>query len=317
MRQGRCPIWSTAAQVSDPDGSDGTRVSSDRAGGRYFLTGTTAELLKGVDRLSKAKLTTWLILQRRQGVEEPIVDSDVLESLSERSQLSVVERRDRLLLRLCETSIGIGEGINFSASNGEKNTDFLAHTESLEVHELTYLYGALEDMRFAKTKPGSRGRITALGYEYADSLSKRVVQVDQAFIAMWFDKSMDDVFKNGIRAGVRRAGYRPFRIDRKQHNNKIDDEIVAEIRRSRFLVVDFTQDEGNARGGVYYEAGFAHGLNIPVIFTCRADAIDYVHFDTRQFNHIFWETPEDLASQLSQRISATIGDGPGKTAQSS
>jgi hypothetical protein len=45
--------------------------------------------------------------------------------------------------------------------------------------------------------------------------------------------------------------------------------IVAEIRRSRFLVADFTSDiidltrEGSirkqalARGGVYYEAGFA------------------------------------------------------------
>ena len=105
-------------------------------------------------------------------------------------------------------------------------------------------------------------------------------------------------------------GYEPLRIDRKEHINKIDDEIIAEIRRSRFLVADFTQGESGARGGVYYEAGFAHGLNIPVIFTCQENAIGKVHFDTRQYNHITWKTPEELQARLAQRISATIGDGP-------
>jgi hypothetical protein len=53
------------------------------------------------------------------------------------------------------------------------------------------------------------------------------------------------------------------------HLNKVDDVIVAEIRRSRFLVADFTCEPGKVRGGVYFEAGFARGLNIPIIWTCR------------------------------------------------
>ena len=89
-----------------------------------------------------------------------------------------------------------------------------------------------------------------------------------------------------------------MRIDSKEHSNKIDDEIIAEIRRSRFVVADFTSEEDKPRGGVYYEAGFAMGLNIPVIWTCRADMIGNVHFDTRQFNHITWDDPEDLRVKL-------------------
>jgi hypothetical protein len=65
-----------------------------------------------------------------------------------------------------------------------------------------------------------------------------------------------------------------------------------------------------ARGGVYYEAGFAQGLNIPVIWVCRLDVIDHVHFDTRQFNHITWTDPQDLYAKLKNRIGAVIGDGP-------
>ncbi len=127
---------------------------------------------------------------------------------------------------------------------------------------------------------------------------------------MWFDKSMDDAYSNGISPAIRDAGYQPIRLDREQFNNKIDDEIIAAIRRARFVVADFTQADSGARGGVYYEAGFAHGRDIPVIFTCRENAISQVHFDTRQYNHITWATPDDLRKRLAERISATIGDGP-------
>ena len=132
---------------------------------------------------------------------------------------------------------------------------------------------------------------------------------------MWFDDSMYDIYENGIEPGIRDAGFNPLPINKKEHINKIDDEIIAEIRRSRFVVADFTQGEGGARGGVYYEAGFAHGLNIPVIFTCRQDILEKIHFDTRQYNHIPWE-PEKLGEfrkALADRIAAVIGDGPNKT----
>ena len=99
----------------------------------------------------------------------------------------------------------------------------------------------------------------------------------QGFVAMWFDASTSDAYDHGIKPGIEDAGYEARRIDEKEHNNKIDDEIIAEIRRSRFVVADFTcgtvPHEGKEvaipRGGVYYEAGFAQGLNVPLIWTCH------------------------------------------------
>ena len=76
------------------------------------------------------------------------------------------------------------------------------------------------------------------------------------------------------------------------------------------MIADFTSEPEKPRGGVYFEAGFAYGLSIPVIWTCHKDLIEQVHFDTRQFNHILWETPEDLCDALKKRIGAVIGDGP-------
>lgn len=87
-----------------------------------------------------------------------------------------------------------------------------------------------------------------------------------------------------------------------EHNEKIDDRIIAEIRQSSLIVADFT----GQRGGVYFEAGFAKGLGIPVIWTCHEDGVENLHFDTRQYNHIVWESPEDLKTKLINRISATL-----------
>lgn len=126
------------------------------------------------------------------------------------------------------------------------------------------------------------------------------------FCAMWFNPEVLALWTHVIEPATRAAGYEPLRIDAKQHNGKIDDEIMASIRASRFVVSDFT---GN-RGGVYYEAGFAHGLGLPVIFMCREG--DELHFDIRQYNCIFWkpEDLEDAQSQLKNRILATLGQGP-------
>ena len=34
------------------------------------------------------------------------------------------------------------------------------------------------------------------------------------------------------------------------------------------------------------------GLGLRVIYTCHKDKLDKLAFDTRQYNHILWETPE-------------------------
>jgi hypothetical protein len=115
---------------------------------------------------------------------------------------------------------------------------------------------------------------------------------NQAFVAMWFNDSVEEAFTKGIAPAIAHSGYRPLRIDQKEHNNKIDDEIIAEIRRSRFVIADFTCAPGSPRGGVYYEAGFARGLGMPVIWTCKNESMSDLHFDTRQYAHIVWGAPD-------------------------
>lgn len=140
------------------------------------------------------------------------------------------------------------------------------------------------------------------------------VESDSAFVAMWFAPEMSAAYEEGIAPAVEKLGFRPVRIDRREHNNKIDDEIIAEIRRAHFLIADFSCGPDGARGGVYYEAGFAAGAGKPVIYMVREGDLPRVHFDTRQFNHIVWVSHDDLRTRLANRIGATIGARSGAVA---
>ena len=145
-------------------------------------------------------------------------------------------------------------------------------------------------------------RLSLKGWERVSSLRLQQSDSHQAFVAMWFDEGMNTAFLEGFKPALEATGYRPFRIDMREHNGKIDDLIIAEIRKSGLLIADFT----GQRGGVYFEAGFAMGLSIPVIWTCKENDIKNLHFDTRQYNHIVWTDSADLSEKLQLRIEASI-----------
>jgi len=167
----------------------------------------------------------------------------------------------------------------------------------MQLHELHYVNCSLAD----GTPYGSLF-ITTQGWEKIGKLNSSEGSLNQVFVAMWFDDSMESAYKDGIKKALDELKYTPVRIKDKEHNNKICDQIISEIRKSKFAVCDFT----GHRGGVYFEAGFVMGLGRPVIWSCRKDAINEAHFDTRQYNHIVWESEKELYEKLKNRIEATI-----------
>jgi len=286
---GECPIWKTPAKANER--SDFTyEIDSPRAGGEYLI----GALIYGRGDIQslradeKARLTTWLVEQRRFGEPSPEVTKDVLEAVLFAEMESIHLLNDRNRDAVNEVAAFFGHFVE------RKWLKKIIHHEMRGVDLSTYT-------------------ITLEGHFRLEELEHVHVPSSQAFVAMWFDDSVKRGYAKGIKPGIEDAGYRPFRVDQAKFNDKIDDEIIAQIRRSRFLVADFTQGDDGARGGVYYEAGFAHGLGIPVIFTCHENSLGHLHFDTRQYNHIVWEDPEQFRRELMNRICATVGDGPGKT----
>ena len=314
-----CPIWGTTAQVSR-HASDGVydeyHVISKRAGGQYIITEVAAVRVKSLEDSVKARLTSMLISRRDLGEEHPTVRADNIDAAETLRALPIHERADRLLRYLVSRSIHIGVPTLLRYDDPEG----LAVSESTSADELaSFIKYFQENHWIASTGNNSelsKFRITVHGYNRTEDLITSIKPA-QGFIAMWIDdlknetyQPVDKAYRFGIVRAIKMSGYDHLRIDKKLSVQKIDDEIIAEIRRSHFVVADFTHGKGGIRGGVYYEAGFAEGFGIPVIYTCRKDQIKKLHFDTRQYYHIAWETPDQLYKELRERIIARIGMGP-------
>jgi hypothetical protein len=147
--------------------------------------------------------------------------------------------------------------------------------------------------------------LTFDGWVEVEKLKRPNLESTQAFVAMWFDDSMNEIFEKGILplGDKNETGFKMVLIKQKHFNDKICDHILAEIKQSRFVIADCT----GLRHAVLFEAGYAMGLGLPVIFTCKEGTDIKKCFDTDHYNHIVWKDADDLKNQLRDRILATIG----------
>lgn len=138
----------------------------------------------------------------------------------------------------------------------------------------------------------------------------------KCFIAMAFGhKDTDGLYDKAINPLLRRKGITPFRVDRSNRNEDIDDQILSELGECDFVIADLTY----ARPSVYFEAGVAQGRPVKVIYTCRRDHFKHrdddqhgnfrVHFDLQMKPIIPWVDSKDsaFAHRLNRRVEHIIG----------
>ena len=314
-----CPIWGADHKANGVREVRNrlTRVTESlRTGGSYQITFDVQEDdIPGLSVEQKARLTTWLIGQRLAGNETPLVTRNIVSHTNARNPLPAHQRADRLLRYIAKNQKSLGDFVKIPADDA---AEALAWSDSTDWEEVHFLLTYLQEMGWVTTgtfeKNFFTGHLTVEGHSRIEEISVNE-DSSQAFVAMWFDPSMTETYESGIKVAIESTGYKPLLISEKPDVDKIDDEIIGEIRRSRFIVADFTHGEGGARGGVYYEAGFAYGLDIPVMRSCRKDIVDRneLHFDVRQHYHVIWETIDELRNGLEKRIRALLPDGPETT----
>lgn len=316
-----CPICKSHAN-EEPIALGAGKLACPRCGS-FSISGTASVMWKAtnpnVRQVSNA--SGWIREHQRV-----LINSDGIEALLSVPTPSVAERAKKILTTLEKAVPSISEWQNIYVVNPAnisityENEPHLINNQlfwlgisySVNPDELRYLLAEYlnRESSFLTISDQSnhlKVQITPKGYAYLAELRKTQVNSQIGFCAMWFDKSVLPIWTNAIEPAIKDAGYYAKRIDTDHHNNRIDDEIIAMIRRSKFVVADFT----GQRGGVYFEAGFALGLGLEVIWTCKKSDLKEVHFDNRQYNFVTWEEDKlgDFKTALQNRIEATIGRG--------
>ncbi len=233
-----------------------------------------------------------------------------LNELLGRWPRTVPDRIDRTLCNLARLSPTGGHRVDLTHEDAA-----VAFAETRG--EAQYNIKTLVDRNLVQGVFGSGGLASELtltldGWARFEKLTRGASAPENpVFVAMWFGDTdqkarMDEAFHKAIQPAIEQAGYLATRVDLVEHNDWIMDKVLGDIRLAPFVVADFT----GHRNGVYFEAGFARGLGIPVIHTCKAEHLDNAHFDTVQLNHVLWRTPEELRKKLYHRIIGSIGQGP-------
>lgn len=135
--------------------------------------------------------------------------------------------------------------------------------------------------------------------EYEKLQTHRAVSTT-VFVAL-SERGSEARWAEGIKPAIEACGFLADRValPGQDGHQPITDQIISRIRRARFLIADLTGERPN----VYWEAGFAMGLGIPVIFCCTNIEKD-AHFNTQQYYHIEESDPTKLKEALIARIQA-------------
>lgn len=136
-----------------------------------------------------------------------------------------------------------------------------------------------------------------------------ITKRNQIFVAMMFSDETNDIYQNCYKKVIQSLNYACMRIDEKDFTGSIISEITSEISDSVAIIADLT---GN-RGGVYYEAGVARGLQlcnhpIKLLLTCKQDFFnkEKVHFDVSGDNILLYNDTSDLIEKLNKRLQTVL-----------
>ncbi|RIK34950.1 MAG: hypothetical protein DCC58_21020, partial [Chloroflexi bacterium] len=185
------------------------------------------------------------------GSDEPLLVQERIPQLRLSLPTYGVSERTLELLKALAT-LSRSPGTYYSGSlHADSPLAWAATDDELRFHLDALRESGFIDFETIDLDANYRARLTAKGWDHVEKGPATVLP--RAFVAMSFSETMLPTWIEGLRPGIEDAGYSAHRVDSDVHVHRIDQKIVADIRTSRFVVVDVTEQ----KQGAYFEAGLA------------------------------------------------------------
>ena len=308
-----CPVCQSECE-SQPAPGFSKLVTCVRCG-KYLLTSEANDILpaKIEEFPALPSVLSHFIRRLQTGRAFPQITDDIIDAVSKEGRRPPGEQLDSLIqwigdnqpspFELTKTHPAeVAAAICADKSRGSGRGDAEDGLQWLIVQtvgEKLYFYQeSTKEIRFS---------LTMKGWERYQELKRRIEDSRTAFMAMKFNEDeLQQLVDKHFRPAVTLAGFDLRLVTDKQSAGLIDNQIRVAIRTSAFVVADLTH--GN--NGAYFEAGFAEGIGLPVIYTCRADVFKEkkTHFDTNHMLTVPWDPadPSSAANRLKETIRNTL-----------
>jgi len=243
--------------------------------------------------------------------EEELITEEMLEKVAREAYVprTPKEKLDNLLLALYDLTPQVGQEVafpeNFQAFMGKlffndlEEYRFYLNT----LYEKKLITGTVSDAPRNHDFYLSYVELTFEGLNYIIEIQESGKTSNRCFLAMSYSAEARPI-REAIREVCAQLGFQTILVDETHYNanQTINDAIIAEIKKSKFCIADFSEQ----KDGVYFEAGYALGRGVKVIFTCHKDWWKQSHFDTNHFPHIVYENTVQLQDMLKHKIEAWI-----------
>jgi hypothetical protein len=103
------------------------------------------------------------------------------------------------------------------------------------------------------------------------------------FVLIPFKKEFDDIYQLGIKSTCNEMNLACERVDMQIFDHSILQQIYNQIKNADILIADLTYQNPK----VFYEVGYAHGLNKRVILLTKN--IQDIPFDLKHYPHIIYD----------------------------
>jgi hypothetical protein len=224
--------------------------------------------------------------------EKIILSVDDLESItnSPNIPITIEDKGNRLLQYLYRHSDGPGESVVIQPLARSYNL-----TYSLNLQELVYIIDKLSNEKFL-IREGMNFKLTEKGWREAAASAGRK-KLKPCVVLISEEEDLRTVWQDRLLPKIEQCGYQPRLLTHtKAHNReKYSLELISD---SKLIIADLTGQSPE----VYFTAGYALGLNIPVIWTVNSRDADKLFIQIKDIRPVVWETAEDLAVILQQRL---------------
>jgi len=307
IEEGKCPICSEPCQEETVRNGAYRQYNCPNCG-HYIIPYSTSAFSGDLDDKARAVLSH-NIWKNQHSPELFIVTSQLVNEAKDLSLPTPAEQLDLYILFM-----GDSQGDSRSKEIIRKTGELRAKIGALNTEDIYFIQEEAKQSSLFKDTVQSEcdvgGVLTMKGWQRYEELKRGRTHSRTAFMAMQFTdpkdlgvvRIVDEVF----RPAVKETGFDLKRIDDETPAGLIDNRLRVEIRRCRFLIADLTYNNN----GAYWEAGYAEGLDKPVIYTCSKLWLEKhgTHFDTNHHHTIRWDPnhPDQIAESLKSTIRKTL-----------
>lgn len=264
--------------------------------GRYGLRSDSYETYCTLPLASKRRLNPLFSAYIREltdcgeTVRLAAEDIDTLEH-SSRIPATIDEKANRLLQYLHRRSSAAYEPVVIHPLAVSYNL-----TYSMNLQELIYIIEMLKEREMLE-RSGSTFKLTKTGWMEAVATAEGR-RAKSCLILVPDNEERRNEWEERIIPSIAQCGY-AARI----HSGSLSPDSVPDdyrdIAESKLLIADLSEHAPE----VYFAAGYALGLQIPVIWTIKRDESDVMRVRSELIRPIVWDKPEELAALLQQRLS--------------